>query len=158
MIRVWADSQSSGVLDRFESRGSTFSYDRAVDPTLAISLTMPSRGEPSTLPAHRFQLRHPQWRRSLKELRRCLRRSPGGSSSCSRLRSRHNDRLHPERPNGFDAEWVNRVAERKRARAFRRSPITRISSPPQVYSGANLRRTLRDCFHDRDIYESQSCL
>ena len=41
MIRVWADSQVSGVLDRFESRGSTFSYDRAVDPSLAISLTMP---------------------------------------------------------------------------------------------------------------------
>ena len=43
MIRVWADSQASGVLDRFESRGSTFSYDRAVDPSLAISLTMPPR-------------------------------------------------------------------------------------------------------------------
>ena len=43
MIRVWADSQASGVLDRFESRGSTFSYDRAVDPHLAVSLTMPPR-------------------------------------------------------------------------------------------------------------------
>ena len=43
MIRVWAGSQASGVLDRFESRGSTFSYDRAVDPSLAISLTMPPR-------------------------------------------------------------------------------------------------------------------
>jgi len=43
MIRVWADSQASGVLDRFESRGSTFSYDRAVDPSLAVSLTMPPR-------------------------------------------------------------------------------------------------------------------
>jgi serine/threonine-protein kinase HipA len=43
MIRVWADSQVSGVLDRFEPRGSTFSYDRAVDPSLAISLTMPPR-------------------------------------------------------------------------------------------------------------------
>ena len=43
MIRVWADNQASGVLDRFESRGSTFSYERAVDPSLAISLTMPPR-------------------------------------------------------------------------------------------------------------------
>ncbi len=43
MIRVWADGQGTGVLDRFESRGSTFSYDRAVDPSLAISLTMPPR-------------------------------------------------------------------------------------------------------------------
>jgi serine/threonine-protein kinase HipA len=43
MIRVWADSQASGVLDRFGPRGSTFSYDRAVDPSLAISLTMPPR-------------------------------------------------------------------------------------------------------------------
>jgi serine/threonine-protein kinase HipA len=43
MIRVWADGQATGVLDRFESRGSTFSYDRAVDPSLAISLTMPPR-------------------------------------------------------------------------------------------------------------------
>jgi len=43
MIRVWADSQTSGVLDRFESRGSTFSYDRTVNPSLAISLTMPPR-------------------------------------------------------------------------------------------------------------------
>jgi serine/threonine-protein kinase HipA len=43
MIRVRADSQASGVLDRFEPRGSTFSYDRAVDPSLAISLTMPPR-------------------------------------------------------------------------------------------------------------------
>jgi serine/threonine-protein kinase HipA len=43
MIKVWADSQASGVLDRFEPRGSTFSYDRAVDPSLAISLTMPPR-------------------------------------------------------------------------------------------------------------------
>jgi serine/threonine-protein kinase HipA len=43
MIKVWADSQASGVLDRFERRGSTFSYDRAIDPSLAISLTMPPR-------------------------------------------------------------------------------------------------------------------
>jgi serine/threonine-protein kinase HipA len=43
MIRVWANSRASGVLDRFESRGSAFSYDRAIDPTLAISLTMPPR-------------------------------------------------------------------------------------------------------------------
>jgi serine/threonine-protein kinase HipA len=43
MIRVWADSRACGVLDRFESRGSTFSYDRAIDPALAISLTMPPR-------------------------------------------------------------------------------------------------------------------
>lgn len=43
MIKVWADSNRSGALDRFESRGSTFSYDRSVDPSLAISLTMPPR-------------------------------------------------------------------------------------------------------------------
>jgi serine/threonine-protein kinase HipA len=43
MIRVWADKQASGILDRFESRGSTFAYDRAVDRSLAISLTMPPR-------------------------------------------------------------------------------------------------------------------
>jgi serine/threonine-protein kinase HipA len=43
MIRVWADGQATGVLDRFESRGSTFFYDRPVDPSLAISLTMPPR-------------------------------------------------------------------------------------------------------------------
>ena len=43
MIGVWADAQASGVVDRFESRGSTFSYDRAVDPSLAVSLTMPPR-------------------------------------------------------------------------------------------------------------------
>jgi serine/threonine-protein kinase HipA len=43
MIRIWADQQASGVLDRFEPRGSTFSYDRALDPSLAVSLTMPPR-------------------------------------------------------------------------------------------------------------------
>ena len=43
MIRVWADSQASGIVDRFESRGSTFSYDHAIDPALASSLTMPPR-------------------------------------------------------------------------------------------------------------------
>lgn len=43
MLRVWADSQASGVLDRFESRGSTFAYERGVDSNLAVSLTMPPR-------------------------------------------------------------------------------------------------------------------
>ncbi len=43
MIRVWTDGQSSGVLDQFEYRGSTFAYDRAVDPAGAVSLTMPPR-------------------------------------------------------------------------------------------------------------------
>jgi serine/threonine-protein kinase HipA len=43
MIKVWADRRASSVLDRFESRGSTFSYDRGVDPSMAISLTMPPR-------------------------------------------------------------------------------------------------------------------
>jgi serine/threonine-protein kinase HipA len=43
MIRVWADQRPSGILDRFEPRGSTFSYDCGLDPGLAISLTMPPR-------------------------------------------------------------------------------------------------------------------
>ncbi len=43
MIRVWADGQGSGALDRFEVRGSTFSYERTVPPSLAVSLTMPPR-------------------------------------------------------------------------------------------------------------------
>ena len=74
-------------------------------------LTHGGRGEPSTLQAHRFQLRHPQWRRSPKELRRSLRRHPRCSPSCACLRSRLDDRLHPKGQNGLtlngSTEWPN---------------------------------------------------
>jgi serine/threonine-protein kinase HipA len=43
MIRVWADGLPAGILDRFESRGSTFAYDLAVDQQREVSLTMPAR-------------------------------------------------------------------------------------------------------------------
>jgi serine/threonine-protein kinase HipA len=43
MIRVWTDRQAAGALDRFQARGSTFSYDRSVDQDRAVSLTMPPR-------------------------------------------------------------------------------------------------------------------
>ncbi len=43
MIKVWTDGLAAGVLDRFESRGSTFAYDRAVDQQREVSLTMPAR-------------------------------------------------------------------------------------------------------------------
>ena len=43
MLRVWVDGKSVGTLDRFRTRGSTFVYDPATDPSLAVSVTMPTR-------------------------------------------------------------------------------------------------------------------
>jgi serine/threonine-protein kinase HipA len=43
MLRVWVDGKSVGTLDRFKTRGSTFVYDPATDPSLAVSVTMPTR-------------------------------------------------------------------------------------------------------------------
>ncbi len=43
MIKVWTDRLPTGVLERFSTRGSVFSYDRAIDPQSAVSLTMPAR-------------------------------------------------------------------------------------------------------------------
>lgn len=43
MLRVWADNQPVGLLDRHGARGSTFVYDRDVQPSNAISITMPVR-------------------------------------------------------------------------------------------------------------------
>jgi serine/threonine-protein kinase HipA len=43
MLRVWVDGKSVGTLDRFKTRGSTFVYDPAIDPSLAVSVTMPKR-------------------------------------------------------------------------------------------------------------------
>ncbi len=43
MIRVWADSQSAGLLDRHGDRGSAFAYAEGIDPHRAVSMTMPVR-------------------------------------------------------------------------------------------------------------------
>jgi len=43
MLRVWTDSQRSGVLDRHGQRGTTFVYDPKVASTRAVSVTMPVR-------------------------------------------------------------------------------------------------------------------
>jgi serine/threonine-protein kinase HipA len=43
MLRVWVDGKPVGTLDRFGTRGSTFAYDPATDPALAVSVTMPAR-------------------------------------------------------------------------------------------------------------------
>jgi serine/threonine-protein kinase HipA len=43
MLRVWVDGKSVGTLDRFKTRGSTFVHDPAIDPSLAVSVTMPKR-------------------------------------------------------------------------------------------------------------------
>jgi len=43
VIRVWTDNQPAGDLDRYELRGSTFTYDRAADEAREVSLTMPLR-------------------------------------------------------------------------------------------------------------------
>jgi serine/threonine-protein kinase HipA len=43
MIRVWADEQPAGILDRYRERGSAFLYDRGIVPECAISMTMPVR-------------------------------------------------------------------------------------------------------------------
>lgn len=43
MIRVWSDSESAGVLNRMQPRGSTFAYDPRAAVERAISVTMPVR-------------------------------------------------------------------------------------------------------------------
>jgi serine/threonine-protein kinase HipA len=43
MLRVWTDSQRSGLLDRHGPRGTTFVYDPKVASTRAVSVTMPVR-------------------------------------------------------------------------------------------------------------------
>jgi serine/threonine-protein kinase HipA len=43
MNRVWTDGLPAGVIDRFESRGSTFAYDPGLDQEREVSLTVPFR-------------------------------------------------------------------------------------------------------------------
>jgi serine/threonine-protein kinase HipA len=43
MIRVWADNERAGVLDRMEPRSSTFVYEAGVSAAREVSLTMPLR-------------------------------------------------------------------------------------------------------------------
>jgi serine/threonine-protein kinase HipA len=43
MLRVWTDSQRSGLLDRHGPRGTTFVYDPKVASVRAVSVTMPVR-------------------------------------------------------------------------------------------------------------------
>ncbi len=43
MLRVWTDSQRSGLLDRHGPRGTTFVYDPKVASARAVSVTMPVR-------------------------------------------------------------------------------------------------------------------
>src|SRR6202051_4448704 len=43
MIKVWADSQEAGMLDRSGERGSSFAYTPDATPTRAVSVTMPVR-------------------------------------------------------------------------------------------------------------------
>lgn len=43
MIRVWADNQPAGLLDRHGDRGSAFAYAESIDPHRAVSMTMPVR-------------------------------------------------------------------------------------------------------------------
>ena len=43
MLRVWTDSQRSGLLDRHGPRGTTFVYDPRVASDRAVSVTMPVR-------------------------------------------------------------------------------------------------------------------
>jgi serine/threonine-protein kinase HipA len=43
MLRVWTDSQRSGLLDRHGPRGTTFVYDPKVARLRAVSVTMPVR-------------------------------------------------------------------------------------------------------------------
>ncbi|HLN22421.1 MAG TPA: type II toxin-antitoxin system HipA family toxin [Patescibacteria group bacterium] len=43
MIRVWADNQPAGLLDRHGERGSAFAYAEGIDPHRAVSMTMPVR-------------------------------------------------------------------------------------------------------------------
>src|SRR5450631_1012402 len=43
VIKVWTDAAESGLLDRFEARGSTFLYLPESLPARAVSVTMPVR-------------------------------------------------------------------------------------------------------------------
>ena len=43
MIRVWADGERTGALDRLAQRGSTFAYAPQAPARRAVSLTMPVR-------------------------------------------------------------------------------------------------------------------
>lgn len=43
MIKVWTDAAEAGLLDRFETRGSTFVYLPETLPAHAVSVTMPVR-------------------------------------------------------------------------------------------------------------------
>ena len=43
MLRVWTDSQRSGLLDRHGTRGTTFAYDPKASLARAVSVTMPVR-------------------------------------------------------------------------------------------------------------------
>jgi len=43
MLRVWTDSQRSGLLDRHGPRGTTFVYDPKAARVRAVSVTMPAR-------------------------------------------------------------------------------------------------------------------
>lgn len=43
MIKVWADSQGSGMLDRFGERGSSFANSTDAAPARSVSVTMPVR-------------------------------------------------------------------------------------------------------------------
>src|ERR1700735_5537392 len=43
VIQVWTDAAEAGLLDRFETRGSSFLYLPRVQPARAVSVTMPVR-------------------------------------------------------------------------------------------------------------------
>ena len=43
MLRVWVDRHSTGILDRFKARGSTFAYRAEASAADAVSVTMPKR-------------------------------------------------------------------------------------------------------------------
>lgn len=43
MIRVWADGQKAGILDRLAPKGSTYAYDPLAPQERAVSITMPVR-------------------------------------------------------------------------------------------------------------------
>lgn len=73
MLRVWAASKSTGLLDRHQRRGTAFSYQEAIPPDLAVSITMPPRtaswnAESELLPI--FQMNVPEG-----EMRERLRRT-----------------------------------------------------------------------------------
>jgi serine/threonine-protein kinase HipA len=43
MLRVWLDSRSIGILDRFKARGSAFSYQAEASEADAVSVTISKR-------------------------------------------------------------------------------------------------------------------